>query len=163
MYQRFEDGNFLFDFDTQHVLRHTLWWISISVASKTWTWIILTASLTCSLTLASCMVYTGGIKNTVSTTSQPHIMCSKTNDQDLWADVVPRNESVPVPPHPHGPLFFFTTLWHSRTGEIIISFLLGYNVFVLCRICHMVREGEFTNTKSTTHTHNRKNKWKKLP
>ena len=52
----------------------------------------------------------------------PHIYV--TNFQDLRADVVPRDESVPVPAHPYGTLLLHTAFWHPRTSK---SFLLSFD------------------------------------
>ena len=36
--------------------------------------------------------------------------------QDLRADVVPRDESVPVYAHPPRPILILTAVWNPRTG-----------------------------------------------
>lgn len=37
--------------------------------------------------------------------------------QDFWVDVVPRNESVPVPAHTQGPILLLSALWHPPTSK----------------------------------------------
>ena len=58
------------DFDLCRLWRPMLWWISTLVGLKTWMRNIWTASLTCSLMLASYMVYTGENKLKVNHAKQ---------------------------------------------------------------------------------------------
>ena len=45
-------------------------------------------------------------------------MGSQPQVQDLRADVVPRDESVPVYAHPPRPILILTALWHPGTGKL---------------------------------------------